>query len=178
MNKLKIRKAMTQTQIEFIKKYKNFALDTERKTGISHLFILAQAGLESGWGKSVPGNMFFGVKALKSTPKEKKQILRTTEVLDTPNEKSKFPEVISITKRTDGKYLYIVRDWFMKYDTPEECFTNHAQFFFRNKRYAKALEVKVDPYKFAEEVAKAGYATAPNYAESLKTLIKEIEKVK
>ncbi|WP_314894479.1 glucosaminidase domain-containing protein [uncultured Capnocytophaga sp.] len=169
---------MNQTQINFIKTYKHYALETERKTGISALFILAQAGLESGWGKSVPGNMFFGVKATKNTPNEKKQLLRTTEVLTTPNEKSKFPEVISITKRTDGKYLYIVRDWFMKYETPEECFTDHTNFFFKNKRYTKALLVKADPYKFAEEVAKAGYATAPNYADSLKALIKEIEKVK
>ena len=162
----------------FKEKYLPYALESERKTGISAVFILAQAALETGWGKYAPGNMFFGVKATKNTPKEKKQLLRTTEVLATPNEKSKFPEVISITKRTDGKYLYIVRDWFMKYDTPEECFTDHANFFFRNKRYAKALEVKADPYKFAEEVAKAGYATAHNYAESLKELIKEIEKVK
>lgn len=170
------------TPKEFIKKYKPFALETERKTGISALFILAQAALESGWGERGVGNNFFGIKVPKSlvssTPKEKKQLQRTTEVLDTPNEKDRFPEVISITKRTDGKYLYIVRDWFMKYDTPEECFTDHANFFFRNKRYAKALELKADPYKFAEEVAKAGYATAPNYAESLKKLIKEIEKVK
>ncbi|EGD33356.1 glycoside hydrolase family 73 protein [Capnocytophaga sp. oral taxon 338] len=166
------------TKKEFITKYKPFALETERKIGISHLFILAQAALESGWGERAPGNMFFGVKAKKDTPINKKQLIRTTEVLGTPNEKSKFPEVISITKRTDGKYLYIVRDWFMKYDTPEECFTDHANFFFRNKRYAKALLVKSDPYKFAEEVAKAGYATAPNYAESLKKLIGEIEKVK
>jgi len=166
------------TKKEFITKYKPFALETERKTGISHLFILAQAALESGWGERAPGNMFFGVKAKKDTPINKKQLLRTTEVLGTPNENSKFPEVISITKRTDGKYFYIVRDWFMKYDTPEECFTDHANFFFRNKRYAKALLVKSDPYKFAEEVAKAGYATAPNYAESLKKLIGEIEKVK
>ena len=163
---------MNQTQLNFIKTYKPYALETERKTGISALFILAQAGLESALGKSPIGNNFFGIKVPKSlvgsTPKEKKQLLRTTEVLTTPNEKNKFPEVISITKRTDGKYLYIVRDWFMKYDTPEECFTDHANFFFRNKRYAKALE----------EIAKAGYATAPNYAESLKALIKEIEKVK
>nr|DAY24729.1 MAG TPA: Muramidase (flagellum-specific) [Caudoviricetes sp.] len=170
------------TPKEFVKKYKPFALETERKTGISHLFILAQAGLESAWGKSPIGNNFFGIKVPKSLvssiPKEKKQLLRTTEVLSSPNEKSKFPEVISITKRTDGKYLYVVRDWFMKYASPEECFTDHANFFFRNKRYVKALEVKADPYKFAEEVAHAGYATAPNYAESLKKLIKEIEKVK
>lgn len=165
-------------RINFIKTYKPFALETERKTGISHLFILAQAALESGWGESAPGNMFFGVKAKKDTPINKKQLLRTTEVLGTPNEKSRFPEVISITKRTDGKYKYEVKDWFMKYATPEECFTDHANFFFRNKRYTKALLVKSDPYKFAEEVAKAGYATAPNYAESLKALIREIEKVK
>lgn len=173
---------MNQTQLNFIRTYKPYALDTERKTGISHLFILAQAGLESGWGKSPIGNNFFGIKVPKSlvssTPKEKKQLLITTEVLSSPNEKHRFPEVISITKRTDGKFKYEVKDWFMKYDTPEESFTDHANFFFRNKRYAKALEVKADPYKFAEEVAKAGYATAPNYANSLKELIKEIEKVK
>ena len=48
------------TPKDFIKQYKPFALETERKTGISHLFILAQAALESGWGNSAPGNMFFG----------------------------------------------------------------------------------------------------------------------
>jgi mannosyl-glycoproteinendo-beta-N-acetylglucosami dase len=164
------------TRKEFIKQYKPFALETERKTGISHLFTLAQAALESGWAKSVPGNMFFGVKAGKETPASKKQLVRTTEVLSVPMvTKGLFPEIISITKRADGKYLYVVRDWFRKYDTPEECFTDHAQFFFKNKRYAKALEVKADPYKFAEEVAKAGYATAPDYADSLKKIIKKIE---
>ena len=169
------------TPKEFITKHLPYALETERKTGISALFILAQAGLESAWGKSPIGNNFFGIKVPKSlvssTPKEKKQLLRTTEVLDTPNEKSKFPEVISITKRTDGKYLYIVRDWFRKYDSPEESFTDHARLFLTNKRYAKALEVKTDPYKFAEEVAKAGYATEPTYAERLKGVIRTIERV-
>ena len=166
------------TPKEFIKQYKPFALETERKTGISHLFILAQAALETGWAKSVPGNMFFGVKAGNETPAEEKQLLTTTEVLNSPNMKHLFPQVMSVKMLTNGKWLYRVKDWFRKYDTPEECFTDHAQFFFKNKRYAKALLVRSDPYKFAEEVAKAGYATAPNYAESLKALIKEIEKVK
>jgi len=69
----------------------------------------------------------------------------------------------------------MAEDWFMKYITPEEGFSDHSQFFFINKRYAKALLVKSDPYKFAEEVAKAGYATAPNYATILKEVIKTIE---
>ena len=168
------------TKKEFVKQYKPFALESEKKMGISHLFILAQAALESGWGERGVGNNFFGIKVPKnlvsSTPNEKKQLLFTTEVLNSPTPNpQQFPKIISISKRTDGKWLYRVQDWFRKYDTPEECFTDHAQFFFRNKRYAKALEVKADPYKFAEEVAKAGYATAPNYAKILKDVIQTIE---
>ena len=161
------------TAKEFIKQYKPFALETERKTGISYLFILAQAALESWWGERTFGNMLFGIKARPETPADKKQLLRTTEVLSSAN--AVFPKIFSIKKRADGKYTYSVLDWFRKYETQEECFTDHAQFFFKNKRYAKALLVKSDPYKFAEEVAKAGYATAPNYADSLKKLIKTIE---
>ena len=165
------------TPKEFIKQYKPFAIETERKTGISHLFILAQAALESGWGERGVGNNFFGIKVPKnlvsSTPNEKKQLLRTNEVLSSAN--AVFPKIFSIKKRADFKYTYVVLDWFRKYDTPEECFTDHAELFFRNKRYAKALLVRSDPYKFAEEVAKAGYATATNYADSLKKVIKTIE---
>ena len=163
------------TPKEFIKQYKPFALETERKTGISHLFILAQAALESGWGNRAPGNMFFGVKADKDTPADKRQLITTTEILGSPNLKHLFPLVISVKMLPSGKYKYTVKDWFRKYDTPEECFTDHAQFFFKNKRYAKALLVRSDPYKFAEEIAKAGYATATNYADSLKKVIKTIE---
>nr|DAU10886.1 MAG TPA: Muramidase (flagellum-specific) [Caudoviricetes sp.] len=161
------------TPKEFIKQYKPFALESEKKTGISHLFTLAQAALESGWGERTFGNMLFGIKARPETPADKKQLLRTTEVLSSAN--AVFPKIFSIKKRADGKYTYSVLDWFRKYETQEECFTDHAQFFFINKRYAKALLVRSDPYKFAEEVAKAGYATAPNYADSLKKLIKTIE---
>ena len=164
---------------EFIKQYKSFALESEKKTGISYLFTLAQAALESGWGERGVGNNFFGIKVPKnlvsSTPANKKQLFKTTEVLNAPNLGYKFPQVMSIYELPSGKYKYEVKDWFRKYDTPEECFTDHAQFFFKNKRYAKALEVKADPYKFAEEVAKAGYATAPNYADILKKLTKTIE---
>lgn len=167
------------TPKDFVKKYKPFALESEKKTGISHLFTLAQAALESRWGERGVGNNFFGIKVPKNlvsnTPANKKQLFKTTEVLNAPNLGYKFPQVMSIYELPNGKYKYEVKDWFRKYDTPEECFTDHAEFFFRNKRYAKALLVKADPYKFAEEVAKAGYATAPNYAKILKDVIQTIE---
>lgn len=158
---------------EFVDKYLEYAQDTEAYTGISAVFTLAQAALESGWAKSVVGNNFFGIKANIATPMNKKQLVKTREVLKTNT--AHFPEIISIRQRADGKYDYIVKDWFRKYDTPEDSFTDHAQFFLDNKRYAKALEVRDNPYKFAEEVAKAGYASDPNYATVLKSVIKTIE---
>lgn len=162
------------TPEQFIKTFMPFAKQTEQKTGISALVIMAQAALESGWASKAIGNMMFGVKASKDTPADKRQLITTTEYLKTDN--VKFPEVISITKQKNGLFKYIVKDWFRKYDTPEESFTDHASFFLKNKRYAKALTVKSNAYKFAEEIAAAGYATDPNYATTLKSVIKSIER--
>lgn len=162
------------TPSEFVEAYYQYAKQSEGKTGIDARFTLAQAALETGWGKSVKGNMFFGIKAGKDITERDKQLLTTREVLSSPH--ISFPEIISVTKRSDGKYSYKVKDWFRKYDTPEGSFTDHSQFFFNNKRYGKALEVRHDPYLFAEEIAKAGYATDPNYATSLKSVIRTIEK--
>lgn len=158
----------------FIEKYKKYAIETQDKTGIDYRFILAQSALETGWGDKAPGNMMFGVKASKNTPENKRQLITTREVL--PSINHNFPQVISITKRSDGLYTHVVKDWFRKYDTPEESFTDHANFFFDNKRYERALDFKHDPYSFAEEIAKAGYATDPNYANLLKSIIKSIDK--
>jgi len=164
------------THKQFIEKYKAAALKSQAEKGIDYRFTLAQAALESGWGKHAPGNMFFGVKATKDSPEHKRQLLTTTEILSDDRQGYRFPQVLSIAKRLDGKYLYRVKDWFRKYATPEECFSDHADFFYKNKRYAEALSVKHDPYLFADAIARAGYATAPNYAETLKNVIKTIEK--
>lgn len=161
------------TPKEFVNQYYEFAKQTEYKTGIDARFTLGQAALESGWGASAPGNMFFGIKDTDGI-NGNEQLLRTTEILKNPN--IKFPEIISITKRKDGKYEYKVKDWFRKYETPEGSFTDHACFFFTYNRYKKALEVRHDPYAFADAIAIAGYATDPNYAAVLKSVIRTIEK--
>ena len=73
-------------------------------------------------------------------------------------------------------FKYIIKDYFRKYNTPEDCFSDHAQFFLKNSRYAKALAVKHDYNSFFEEIAKAGYATDPNYSDTLKAVSKSIVK--
>ena len=158
---------------EFVKEFYPFAKQTQDKTGISALFILAQAALESAWNGSSPGWMLFGKKDTDGI-NGNEQLLRTSEYLST--DKAKFPEIISIKWDAAKKlYHYIIKDYFRKYNTPEECFTDHANFFFKYPRYREALLVKGDPYKFSMAIARAGYATAPGYGE---TLVKMINKIK
>ena len=160
---------------EFVGKYYGFAKETEKKVGISAIAILAQAALESGWGKSAPKNMFFGVKDTDGV-NGNEQLLITTEYSRRNN--LQFPVIISITPVVRNRvkmFKYIVKDYFRRYDTAEESFTDHAKFFLTNPRYKEALKVKENPYRFIEEIAKAGYATAPNYASTLKAVAKTIE---
>lgn len=164
------------TPKEFVTKLYPFALLTQQKSGISAVAILTQAALESGWGKAAPGNMYFGVKDTDGV-NGNEQLLTTTEYSKRAD--LKFPEIISITPviRNGQKYFkYKVKDYFRKYNSPEECFTDHAKFFQVNPRYTKALEVKADYNRFFEEIAKAGYATDPNYADTLKSVAKSIVK--
>ena len=51
------------------------------------------------------------------------------------------------------------------------------KFFYTNGRYRLALGVADDPLQMAIQVAKAGYATDPNYAEKLFKIISTIEQI-
>lgn len=154
-----------------------YALASQKETGISAIAQLAQGALESAWFSVAPGNMIFGVKDTDGV-NGNEQLLTTTEYSRSAN--AKFPNIISVTPviRNGQKwYKYKIKDYFRKYPTPKESFVDHAQFFLKNKRYAKALVVKGDPYKFIDEIAKAGYATDPNYATTLKSIARSIEKL-
>lgn len=136
---------------------------------------MAQAALESSWGKAAPGNMFFGIKDTYGI-NGNEQLLTTTEY--SRRSDLKFPEIISITPIAKGDikmFKYRVKDYFRKYKTPEQSFTDHAQFFLKNKRYTDALMARNDPYAFIDAIAKAGYATSPDYS-VLKKVAKSIEK--
>jgi flagellum-specific peptidoglycan hydrolase FlgJ len=154
-----------------------YARKCEARTGISALAILTQAAWESGWNSASPGWMFFGVKDTDGV-NGNEQLLTTTEYSRRPDEK--FPVVISVTPTTYGGrpgFKYKIKDYFRKYDSPEESFVDHANFFLRNPRYAKAMAVKNDPNKFFDEIAAAGYATDPNYAANLKAIATRMAKL-
>jgi flagellar protein FlgJ len=158
----------------FVNTYLEHARQSEAHTDVPALFVLAQSALESGWSSAKPGNAMFGIKA---TPgwRGKRQLLKTREVLDDRGQGARFPELISITQRADGRFDYVVRDWFRAYDSPAESFADHGKMLRANARYARCFETK-DPREFARRVAACGYATDPDYAKSLLAVIATIER--
>ena len=139
------------------------------------LVTLAQAAVESGWGARAAGNNFFGIKARASDAPGTRQLWRTREVLSRPDVRS-FPEVVSVTPRPDGRYDYVVRDWFRVFPSPELAFVGHGEFLRRNKRYSPAFGFATDPYRFAAEVAKAGFATDPSYGKTVQSVMRLLER--
>ncbi|GGA84803.1 hypothetical protein GCM10008015_26980 [Flavobacterium palustre] len=160
----------------FVDKNLPHAKSVEQKTGLTAVAILTQAALESAWGKVAPGNMFFGVKDTDGI-NGNEQLITTTEYTRTA--KNPMPVPISSTPvliKGVKMFKHKGKDYFRKYNSPEDSFNDHAQFFFKNKRYTKALAVRGDYNRFFEEIAKAGYATDPNYADTLKAVAKSVVK--
>lgn len=160
------------TPEEFVKIYLPEAKKVEAKTGFHYLIPLTQGALESGWGQKAVGNNFFGIKDTDGV-NGNEQLITTTEYLST--DKVKFPVILKIVK-AGNKFKYTVKDYFRKYPSAEVAFTDHVNFFLKNPRYAKAVKVKNVPEIFFDEIAKAGYATAPDYAEQLKQVMKSVIK--
>lgn len=160
---------------EFVKKYYPYAKEAELKTNVPAIFILAQAALETGWGKNTPGNMMFGIKDTDGV-NGNEQLITTTEYLKNPD--AKFPVIISkIFLPVKKLYKYIVKTWFRKYNTPKESFEDHGNFFLQNKRYKDNFGKCKDDWKcWCKEVADDGYATGTNYAKLLLQIGASIEK--
>jgi flagellar protein FlgJ len=156
----------------FVSKILPLAQTIEGKYKVPALSAMAQSALETGYGASAPGNLYFGLKPGSSWT-GKKQLLRTKEYHNNPN--VKYPVVISVTKINDSKYLYDVKDYFRAYNTPLESFEDYAKLLKNNTRYKNAFNY-TDPYLFSKEIAKAGFATDPDYYNKVSNIITLLKK--
>ena len=73
-------------------------------------------------------------------------------------------------------FKYKLYAYFRKYSSPEESFTDHANFFLKNKRYSAAIAVGSDPIKFTHELVRAKYATGVNYLKLMLQVIQIIQR--
>lgn len=118
------------------------------RTGIPAEVILAQSALESDWGRKVKDNAYFGVKGKAPTGNSTKFATHEVDL--------------------SGKRVAQV-DTFRAYSNYKEAADDYASLIQR--RYPTALAHKADPVKFAESVAQQGYATDPDYAAKLRSII-------
>ncbi len=157
---------------DFVYKYITAATNAEKQTGVPALVTLTQAAVESKWGDVAPAFNFFGVKSEHGIL-DNSQLLLTHEYLDNPN--VKFPKVVNVVQVAQKRFKYTVYDYFRKYDSAEDAFTEHALFLVKNERYKEALALK-KPTEVLQGIAKAGYATDPDYASLLTRVAEMIEK--
>lgn len=139
---------MTMTREQFIAKVGPMATTVMLESKVNASLIIAQACLESGYGKSAPGNMLFGVKATK-TWTGLTQLLWTTEYIN------------GTAHRLQAK--------FRAYASWLDSLRDHSKVLLL-PRY-KAVVGERDAIKAARAVAKAGYATDPLYADKLINII-------
>lgn len=137
----------------FIEEAGQAARTSQSETGVPASVTVAQAILESNWGKSTIGSAknYFGIKATSKPGPAGVVWMNTGEVIDGASVTVNAP--------------------FRAYNSMAESFTDHGKFFVENSRYAPAFKVKDDPKAFARAIQQAGYATDPSYASKLISLM-------
>lgn len=134
----------------FFIQYASAAQAEEQRSGVPASITLAQAALESSRGASAICNNMFGIKANSS--------YRGDFCYANTHE-----EVNGVRVPTKSK--------FRAYSSVLGSFADHSDFLLRNSRYRIALS-KENPYEFANELQRAGYATDSQYANKLKSIIR------
>ncbi|WP_211465989.1 flagellar assembly peptidoglycan hydrolase FlgJ [Collimonas silvisoli] len=144
---------------QFLSRMTASAEVASRASGVPSQLILAQAALESGWGKrEIKGDdgsrshNLFGIKADKSWKGPVVQAATTEYVNGVPQQ----------TKAS-----------FRAYASYDEAFSDYARFLAGNPRYAQVLATR-DPAEAAHGLQRAGYATDPQYGEKLVRILKQI----
>lgn len=104
------------------------------------------ASNETGYGKAVAGNNFFGIKGSNPRTGANTGPVGTWEV-------------------TNGQRVN-TQDTFRAYGSPQESFDDFFTFLKDNPRYAQALQAQ-DPTSFIKSIHAAGYATDPNWSDQV-----------
>ncbi|WP_194787997.1 flagellar assembly peptidoglycan hydrolase FlgJ [Pseudomonas sp. UFMG81] len=132
-----------------------------KRIGIDPRYLVAQAALETGWGKSVMRNTdgssshnLFGIKASGNW---------------------QGGEARAITSEfRDGQFVKETAA-FRSYDSYQDSFHDLVSLLQNNARYQDAVKAADKPEQFVRELQKAGYATDPNYASKISQIAKQMK---
>lgn len=137
----------------FIESLLPHAEQAAQRLGVEPRILVAQAALETGWGRSMIKDdqgansfNFFGIKADQRWQ---------GAVADTQTH-----------EYVEGNRISI-RDAFRAYEDPSQSFNDYVDFLKSNPRYQAALDQVADPEQFVRSLQSAGYATDPEYADKI-----------
>ena len=148
--------ASSADQARFIRDLWPEAERTAQQLGVDPRGLLAQAALETNWGRSVPldpggrsSNNLFGMKA---TPE-----WRGASVSAVTQEFQNGTAAASVAQ-------------FRAYGSRVDSFRDYVTMLSSNPRYSAALHTGSDVHAFAAALQRGGYATDPDYARKVGAL--------
>jgi flagellar protein FlgJ len=151
-----IKAPAAETPEEFVHQIAPYAQAAAKELGVDPRVLIAQAALETGWGKHVihdtrgeNSHNLFNIKAGSSWQGDSVQV-RTLEY----NNGLPKPEVAS----------------FRRYESFEKSFDDYVDFLQSNPRYKNALAASDNPESYIQELQNAGYATDPSYAKKITSI--------
>ena len=145
---------------QFVRELWPCAEQAGRELGVDPRHLLAQAALETGWGKSLPCDSdgatsfnFFGIKAGGGWPGDSVSV-KTLE----------FEGGVPVPRQAK----------FRSYGSAAESFRDYVDVLRNNPRYAEALNTGSDAKAFATALQRGGYATDPAYAQKLMSIAQNL----
>lgn len=143
---------------EFVRQLLPVAKQVAKRIGLSPVALLAQAALETGWGKNMmqsnngsTANNLFGIKAGSRWQ-------GATTVANSLEYENGQPVMRASSFRSYGSFAQSMEDY--------------IELIGNNSRYSKAKAVAHDPDAYFDALQQAGYATDPHYAQKLKQVIR------
>lgn len=141
---------------EFVDKLMPLAEKVSGALGVDPRVLVAQAALETGWGKYMVrngdggnSNNLFNIKADSRWNGGSAQV-STLEYRDGVAQREKA--------------------LFRSYPSYEDSFNDYVDFLKNSSRYQQALQSADNPYDYIQKLQDAGYATDPAYADKIKNI--------
>lgn len=130
-----------------------------KRLGVDPHYLVAQAALETGWGKSIirqgdgSSHNLFGIKAHGGWQGDSASVMT-----------AEYRDGVKGMERAS----------FRSYSSFEQSFDDYVTFLESNSRYAKALDSTANPDAFMRELQRAGYATDPQYARKISQIAQRV----
>ncbi|MEL7938080.1 flagellar assembly peptidoglycan hydrolase FlgJ [Pseudomonas delhiensis] len=154
-------KSMFASADDFVATMLPMAERAAKRIGVDPRYLVAQAALETGWGKKMiaqrdgsSSHNLFGIKSGSSWKGDSARAV-TSEY-------------------ENGRQVKEVAS-FRAYNSFEQSFQDYVSFLQNNDRYQDALDSTARPEQFMKELQRAGYATDPQYARKVSQIARQMQ---